>query len=220
MKNEELTTEAAAQAGNTPLGFSESPHPASGSQQTPQPASGHLLPIQCGEGKPDGRGVADAEQGKGPVRRLAPVAVVAPEKMTMGQLQRAQRDHQAGIALESEIRRLAREQGLDAGEVTRLAEAARAGFRIMDGEPIPVAGDRQTVLLAADGVNVLSVQEWVERNAKGKMQNEKLGEDEVLPRRNPFRRKTWNLTEQMRLGRRDPKLARRLKAEAWAEGEN
>jgi hypothetical protein len=112
-----------------------------------------------------------------------------------------------------------------------LGEQARAGFRIVQGEPVPVAGDRQTVLLAADGVNVLSVTEWVARQVRGQKAeagSQPRGEDgrwtmedgeEVLPMRNPFRRKTWNLTEQMRLQRRDPRLAKRLKAEAWAEGE-
>ena len=154
--------------------------------------------------------------------RLAPVAVVAREKMSVGQLMQAQRDHQAGISLEAEIRQLAREFGLEAKEATQIAEASRAGFRIVKGEPIPVAGDRHTVLLGADGVNVMSVAEWVERNAKLKIKNEKWDsrEDEVLPMRNPFRRKTWNLTEQMRLMRRDPKLATRFKAEAYAAGES
>jgi hypothetical protein len=45
-------------------------------------------------------------------------------------------------------------------------------------------------------------------------------DEEVLPVANPYRRKTWNLTAQMRLQRRDPRLARRLKAEAHADGES
>jgi hypothetical protein len=32
--------------------------------------------------------------------------------------------------------------------------------------------------------------------------------------RNPFRRETWNLTEQMRIQKTDPSLAARLKAAA------
>ena len=38
----------------------------------------------------------------------------------------------------------------------------------------------------------------------------------VLPvkAKNPFRRESWNLTEQMRIQRRDPELAARLKSEA------
>ena len=111
-------------------------------------------------------------------------------------------------------------------EITSLGEASRAGFRIVDGEPVPVQADRQTVLLAADGVNTLSVTEWVKRKVRAMQPRNEKGiwqmddDEEVLPMRNPFRRKTWNLTEQMRLGRRDPKLARRLKAEAVADGED
>jgi hypothetical protein len=33
-------------------------------------------------------------------------------------------------------------------------------------------------------------------------------------RRNPFRKETWNLTEQMKLQKADPQLAARLKAAA------
>ena len=36
-----------------------------------------------------------------------------------------------------------------------------------------------------------------------------------LPPRNPFKRKHWNLTEQMRLQRTDPERAAKLKREAW-----
>ena len=150
--------------------------------------------------------------------------------MTATQLIQAQRDHQAGIALECEVRRQARELGLDAVAATKLGEAARTGFRIVGGEPIPVAADRQTVLLAADGVNVLSVTEWVSKQCRaaraegrgpdGRFQSLMDDVEEALPMRNPFRRKTWNLTEQMKLQRRDPRLAKRLKAEAWAAGED
>ena len=163
-----------------------------------------------------------------PPLRLAPAAVTPREQMTARELQYAARDHQAGIGLECEVRRLAREHGLELDAVNRLGESARAAFRIVDGEPVPVAADRQTVLLAADGVNVLGVADWVGRqvralglglpDAKGQWQGPE--EDEILPMRNPFRAKTWNLTEQMKLQRRDPKLARRLKAEAYADGES
>jgi hypothetical protein len=88
--------------------------------------------------------------------RLAPVAVKAREKMTARELMEAARDHQAGIALEGELRRVAREQGLNAEEAGKLAEATRAGFRRVNGEPIPVEVDRVTVLLGPDGVNVLT----------------------------------------------------------------
>ena len=195
------------------------PSPPAGSTPHTDTSSGLRPPSpQSGEG--DG--------GRSATRttlRLPPVPTIAPEKMTTSQLIQAQRDHQAGIGLECEVRRLAREQGLDAQAATKLGEAARMSFRIVKGEPIPVAADRQTVLLAADGVNVLSVTEWVARQARGAQPRGEDGrwmpeEDEVLPMRNPFRRKTWNLTEQMRLQRRDPRLAKRLKAEAYAAGEN
>ncbi len=33
----------------------------------------------------------------------------------------------------------------------------------------------------------------------------------------PFRKKFWNLTEQMRSQKNDPEFAAKLKAEAWLE---
>lgn len=77
------------------------------------------------------------------------------------------------------------------------------------------------VLLGTDGVNLMSVAERVARQARGNDGRCEMADGvEMLPKRNPFRRKTWNLTEQMQLTRRDPRLARKLKAKVWAEGEN
>ena len=45
------------------------------------------------------------------------------------------------------------------------------------------------------------------------------GHDE-LPQPNPFRARTWNLTQQARLLKREPQKAARLHAEAVAEGEH
>ena len=38
-----------------------------------------------------------------------------------------------------------------------------------------------------------------------------------MPARNPFRRKSWNLTEQMRLRKANPEFAAKLKAQAWQD---
>lgn len=179
-----------------------------------------------------------------PTLRLGPLDKTPAEKRSFRQIEQAQREHQAHIGLEAEVRTVARELGLERARAEELAKASWGAFRMVNGEPIPVQADQQTVVLGADG-NVLRVSEWVARQANGQPRGEdgrwtmadgnqgsdtspnplpgRGGEgesEELLPRRNPFRRKTWNLTEQMRLTKRDPKLARRLKAEAWAEGEN
>ena len=41
-----------------------------------------------------------------------------------------------------------------------------------------------------------------------------------LPQPNPFRTRTWNLTQQAVLMKREPKKAERLQAEAVADGEH
>lgn len=160
--------------------------------------------------------------------RLTLAKELPREKMSLGQLMAAQRDRQAGIELEAEVRRLAQQEGLDAAAARQLARQAAAGFRFVNGEPFPVAADRQTVLLGADGVSVLTVADWVARQVRQLRSTPREADgrfapgadEEVLPVANPYRRKTWNLTAQMRLQRRDPRLARRLKAEAYADGES
>ena len=173
----------------------------------------------------------EAERERRPVRRLGPETEAVPvEERSVGQMLEVSRDNQARIRLEYDARELALEQGLSEAETGRVVAATRTGFRLVDGAPVPVLADRQTVAMVADGSRVLTLGEWVGRMAGGlkagtsnvqhPTSNIEWEGGEVLPVRNPFRRRTWNLTEQMRLMRRDPPLARRLEAEAEAEGES
>jgi len=118
--------------------------------------------------------------------------------------------------MESEVRRLAREQGANAKEEQALVERARLTFRVVDGRVVPLADDGRTMLRAPDGAMMLTVREWIKATTN-KHQSTRMNETEMPPR-NPFRKKFWNLTEQMRLQKQDPAFAARLKAEAWAEG--
>jgi hypothetical protein len=67
------------------------------------------------------------------------------------------------------------------------------------------------------------VAEWVGRQAKASpelFETPARGDGYVepeLPARNPFKKRFWNLTEQMRLRKADPERAARLKREAWDE---
>ena len=77
-----------------------------------------------------------------------------------------------------------------------------------------------------DGVSPMTLAEWVdalvsdaphlfESNCRRRCCRRPLpvevGERSV---KNPFRKETWNLTEQMKLTKTDPQLAARLKAQA------
>ena len=134
-----------------------------------------------------------------------------------------QRVDQAYVRLQSEVRQLARAQGLDRAAVEALAEQSRAVFRIVNGEAQAMGSDGRTALRDGSGA-LLSVGAWVTRQGRGSKDEGRgpalqgtFGPTPVaLPVRvrNPFKRATWNLTEQMRLQRRDPELAERLRDEA------
>jgi len=135
-----------------------------------------------------------------------------------------QRADQAYVRLQAEVRQLARAQGLDRVAADGLAEQSRAAFRIVNGEAQAVGSDGRTALRDGSGA-LLSVGSWVTRqherlkaeSGKPEPLHGSMGPTPVaLPERvrNPFKRASWNLTEQMRLQRRDPELAAKLRDEA------
>ena len=94
---------------------------------------------------------------------------------------------------------------------------------IVSGFPaVPVAPDGRPVLMTPDGSRVITVAEWMAKTStedrkgrEGKHLTQPSPQSgEGMPLRNPFLRKFWNLTEQMRLQKNDPQLAVRLKAAA------
>jgi hypothetical protein len=93
------------------------------------------------------------------IRQLPPEKRIPRGQMTLREQQDAQLADQAALSLEVQIRRLGRERDLDEEEIARLVDEARAAFRFVNGQPVPVAEDRQTVLLAADGESVMTVEE-------------------------------------------------------------
>jgi len=145
-------------------------------------------------------------------------------RWSVAQQMEERRADQAYLRLQAEVRQVARAQGLNRAEADALAEQSRAAFRIVNGEAQAVGSDGRTALRDGAGA-LLSVGAWVTRK------NEKLKAESgnaaplqgtfgptpiPLPVRlkNPFARASWNLTEQMRLQRRDPELAAKLKAES------
>jgi len=112
---------------------------------------------------------------------------------------------------------------LNAKEAEGLLEKARVAFVFVNGEAQALKGDRKTPLRREDG-GLVTVGEWVDqvRSAECGVGNggkaaATFGPSPVaLPERakNPFAWESWNLTEQMRIQRRDPELAARLKENA------
>jgi hypothetical protein len=125
----------------------------------------------------------------------------------------------------------ATKRGLRASAIPDITGRARAVFRLVDGTPRAYEADGKTVRVGKDGMAPMTLDEWVdlqvadaphlfEANAGGG------GGGATSPFghgsggagnrsvRNPFRKETWNLTEQMKVQRTDPQLAARLRAAA------
>lgn len=141
------------------------------------------------------------------------------EQMTIRQQMDEQAAAQALVRVEVEVRRLCREASAPAKVAEAVVWRAREVFRPLNGRIFPVAADGKTVLRAKDSENVLTAAEWTRAQlaAAGALPPRDAAEPE-LPMRNPFQRKHWNLTEQMRLRKQDPERAARLKLAAWQEG--
>jgi hypothetical protein len=121
----------------------------------------------------------------------------------------------------------ASKRGLRASAIPDITSRARNTFRLVNGVPQALEADGQTARVGKDGVTPLSLAEWIdlqvtdaphlfESNAGGGAAGNGSGGAGGCSRsgRNPFRKESWNLTEQMRLEKTDPALAARLQAAA------
>ena len=121
----------------------------------------------------------------------------------------------------------ATKRGLRATAIPDITSRARMTFKLVNGVPQALEADNQTARMGKDGVTPMTLAEWVdalvsdaphlfEANAGGGAAGSGSGGAAGGNRsvKNPFRKKTWNLTEQMKLQKSDPGLAARLKAAA------
>lgn len=119
----------------------------------------------------------------------------------------------------------ATKRGLRASAIPDITSRARNTFRLVNGVPQALEADGQTARVGKDGLTPLSMAEWIdlqvseaphlfEPNAGGGAAGSGSGGAGNRSVKNPFRKETWNLTEQMKLQKTDPALAARLKAAA------
>ena len=130
-----------------------------------------------------------------------------------------------GIQIDQGVITVATKRGLRPTAIPDITARARTVFRLVDGAPRAFESDGQTVRVGKDGITPMTLDEWVEQqvadaphlfesnagsgaasNGSGGVGNKSVN--------NPFRKETWNLTEQMRLQKNDPGLAARLRAAA------
>jgi hypothetical protein len=121
----------------------------------------------------------------------------------------------------------ATKRGLRPTALPDITARARQTFRLVNGVPQAFEADGQSVRAGRDGYTPMTLAEWVEglvadaphlfeSNAGGGAAGNGGGAAAGSQRsvKNPFRKETWNLTEQMKLQKSDPGLAARLKAAA------
>jgi hypothetical protein len=131
------------------------------------------------------------------------------------------------IQIDQGVTTVATKRGLRPTAIPDITARARVVFRLVDGAPRAYEADGKTVRVGKDGMTPMTLDEWVdqqvadaphlfESNAGGGAAGNGSGGAGGGNRsvKNPFRKESWNLTEQMKLQKSDPALAARLKAAA------
>jgi hypothetical protein len=131
----------------------------------------------------------------------------------------------SAIQIDQAIVTEATKRGLRPTAIPDITARARMTFKLVNGVPQAFDGDGQTVRMGKDGTSPMTLAEWVdalvsdaphlfEANAGGGASGSGSGGAGNRSAKNPFRKETWNLTEQMKIQKSDPALAARLKAAA------
>ena len=130
------------------------------------------------------------------------------------------------IQIDQGVITAATKRGLRPTAIPDITARARTIFKLVNGVPNAFEADGKSVRYGKDGLTPMTLEEWVdvqvseaphlfESNAGGGAAgNGSGGVGNKAPVKNPFRKDTWNLTEQMKLQKTDPQLATRLKAAA------
>ena len=131
------------------------------------------------------------------------------------------------IQIDQGVITVATKRGLRPTAIPDITSRARTVFKLVNGAPQAFETDGKTVRYGKDGITPMTLEEWVdaqvadaphlfESNAGGGAAGNGAGGAGGSQRsvKNPFRKDTWNLTEQMKLQKSDPGLAARLKAAA------
>ena len=129
------------------------------------------------------------------------------------------------IQIDQGVITAATKRGLRPTAIPDITARARIVFKLVNGVPRAFEADGTTVRYGRDGVSPMTLEEWVdaqvadaphlfEANAGGGAASNGAGGAAASARttKNPFRKESWNLTEQMLLQKTDPQLASRLKA--------
>ena len=141
----------------------------------------------------------------------------------------AERDALTGrltaIQIDQAVVSEATKRGLRPTTLTDITARARMTFKLVNGVPQAFEADGQTARMGKDGASPMTLAEWVdalvsdaphlfEANAGSGAAGSGGGAAGNRSVKNPFRKESFNLTEQMKIQKTDPQLAARLKAAA------
>jgi hypothetical protein len=131
------------------------------------------------------------------------------------------------IQIDQGVTTVATKKGLRPTAIPDITSRARNVFKLVNGVPQAFEADGKSARYGKDGITPMTLEEWVdtqvadaphlfESNAGGGAAGNGAGGAAGSQRsvKNPFRKETWNLTEQMKIQKSDPPLAARLKAAA------
>ena len=131
------------------------------------------------------------------------------------------------IQIDQGVLTVATKRGLRPTAIPDITARARSIFRLVNGVPTAFEPDGKALRYGKDGLTPMTLDEWVdaqvseaphlfESNAGGGAAGNGSGGvgGSKASVKNPFRKESWNLTEQMKLQKSDPQLAARLKAAA------
>ncbi len=131
----------------------------------------------------------------------------------------------SAIQIDQAVVSEATKRGLRPTALTDITARARNTFKLVNGVPQAFEADGQTARMGKDGTSPITLAEWAdalvsdaphlfEANAGSGAAGSGGGAAGNRSVKNPFRKESFNLTEQMKLEKSDPKLAARLKAAA------
>ena len=141
----------------------------------------------------------------------------------------AERDTLTGrltaIQIDQAVVTEATKRGMRPTAIPDITSRARMNFKLVNGVPQAFEADGQTARMGKDGVTPMTLAEWVdalvsdaphlfEANAGGGAAGSGGGAAGNRSVKNPFRKESFNLTEQMKIEKTNPALAARLKAAA------
>jgi hypothetical protein len=127
----------------------------------------------------------------------------------------------SAIQIDQAVIELATKRGLEPTAIPDITARAHATFKLVGGAAQPFESDGRTVLSGRDGAP-MSIAEWLDVQAGEaphlfaptngcQSTGASPGGASSRTQHNPWKKETWNLTEQMRITRSNPQLAEKLR---------